>query len=565
MLGRLGSFFSHAVWGNTKYRYMAVLISLTWLFPGHPGVASTDLWREFAHPDIDLHAPIGLGMYTTIPEMFTVPPPVTAVERPMLIILMEFPDSVHTEYHEALFWDDLVFTTHESGDPPGSAQIINASLNNLVQMVPATAGDHDGVSQDGIIGWVQSSMPTTDPFWADSGPEKARAEAIRLADPFFDFSLYDVSPADGVITYNELAVYVIFASPNACDSHGHPSPDPCDNLNAGIARVTLPRDVAVEGGAVDVRLLVGGGAAAVTTNGIIAHELGHMSFGLADLYQATGCPGYTVLPTGYWCDDAGLYPPNPGRYALIDTSSNVLPTHMTPWAKIHLGTTRPQVVTHDGTYSLYNIEIDRDIATQQSEPEALIVYDPLRSSPYDEYFVLENRVQEWEIPHSTCPDNTRALLDQGLLLWQINENESLFRKMIRLIRHNGYWPEDCDENSAWDGGASDYYDITPVSLPRNTGWTDGTPSYVEIYDVSAAGPSISLKIRMTPLFVDQANSGTETGTDLQPFNTVQEAIDAVPEPPRTIDISGGTYSGAITISTPVTLRSWRNGSVVIGN
>lgn len=565
MLKLDGCYFLLLARETCRYWFGALVLSLSCIGASSAIYADTGLWKEFAHPDVDLHAPIGLGMYTTVPEMFTVPPPNAPVERPMLIILMEFPDSLHTEYHETPFWDDMIFSAHDSGDPPSTVQIINTSLNDLVQIVPATAGDHDGVEQDGIIGWVQSSMPTTDPFWTDSGPEKARAEAIRLADPFFDFSLYDISPADGVISYNELAIYVIFASPNACDAHGHPNPSPCDNLNAGIARVTFPRDVAVESGTMNVTLLVGGGAASVTTNGLIAHELGHMSFGLADLYQATGCPGYTLLPTGYWCDDAGLYPPNPGRYALIDTSSNVLPIHMTPWAKIHLGTTRPQVVKHDGTYSLYNIENDRDLPTQQVEPEALIVYDPLRSGPYDEYFVLENRVQEWEISHSTCPDNTRALMDQGLLLWQINENESLFRKMIRLVRHNGYWPEACDENSAWDGAASDYYDITPLSLPRDTSWTDGTPSYVEIYDVSPAGPSLSLKIRMTPLFVDHANSGTETGTDLQPFDTVQEAIDAIPEPPRTIDISAGTYAGPITMSKPVTLRSWRNGSVVIGH
>jgi hypothetical protein len=307
----------------------------------------------------------------------------------------------------------------------------------------------------------------------------------------------------------------------------------------------------VEGGSLQVYQYIAGlfEQANVT---VFAHEVGHTTLGLEDLYQMDG----TITNTTGYLDGSNWYPPPPENYSLMDTYPWDRINHLDPWAKIHLGFVMPGVVTHDGTYTLYDAEAVRNFSLQATQPEALIVYDPLRADPYQEYFILENR-------------NQATLSDRGLAVWLIDENEIIpggghnLRRAIRLIRRNGFWAQ--MNASLWDGlNAADGYDLTATSTPRNTNWTDGSPSYVEIYDISPAGPAMTFKVRMPPIFVDRSHTGTENGSQANPFNTVPEGIAAIPEPPRTIRIAGGSYPGSLVINTPSTLMGWRNGDAVIG-
>jgi hypothetical protein len=76
---------------------------------------------------------------------------------------------------------------------------------------------------------------------------------------------------------------------------------------------------------------------------------------------------------------------------------------------------------------------------------------------------------------------------------------------------------------------------------------------------------MTFKVTMPPLFIDQAHTtGSENGSQANPFDTVGEGVSAVPEPPRTIKIAGGSYPETVVISTPCTLRGWRNGNAFIG-
>ena len=60
---------------------------------------------------------------------------------------------------------------------------------------------------------------------------------------------------------------------------------------------------------------------------------------------------------------------------------------------------------------------------------------------------------------------------------------------------------------------------------------------------------------MPPIFVDWDNFPLfEDGSQEFPFDTVAEGIAAIPEHPRTIRISGGSYSETMVINTPVTLK-----------
>ena len=122
-----------------------------------------------------------------------------------------------------------------------------------------------------------------------------------------------------------------------------------------------------------------------------------------------------------------------------------------------------------------------------------------------------------------------------------------------------------DSLSLWNGiNETSGYDLTAMSAPRNTNWTDGSRSYIEITNISPAGPAMTFKVTMPPIFVDQANSGSENGTQNNPFNTVLEGFNAIPESPRTLRIAGGSYPEKLVINTPVTLKGWRNGNAIIG-
>ncbi len=531
-------------------------------------------WIDFAHPNtphIDMLNPnVPLSISALLQGSGNV-----EVTRPTLVILMEFSDMTHRQEHTTAFWRDLVFGNNRT-PRPSVADIIRENSNGRLLLVPATQGDiYDG-NPDGVVGWVASSQSST----TLTDPSKKRAEAIMVADPSFDYHVYDTNN-DDIITTDELLIITVFAD-NAqvsqccfqqpipsdcicpsCDQHhtefGHPLPDGCVWRPGGNTRPTDPRQINVDQNTqtpVTIYQHIAG-VGEMSHEGVVAHEIGHSTLGMGDLYpiSSDACSPYVQVQDGYTCS-GDWYPPSPEDFSIMASYFFDFVPHIDPWGKIHLGFIKPLVITHDGTYTLYDAETVRNFSTQDTQPEAAIIYDPLRTNPYREYFILENR-------------NQPLLVDRGLAFWLINEESQNwpsglnFRKVVRLIRRGGHW---AGMNQAlWDGiNQTDGYDITTTSTPRNTNWTDGTPSYIEIYDISQSGSSMTFKVEIPPIFVDWTNSGTENGTQANPYNTILEAINAIPIPPRTIRISGGTYPETIIINKPCTLKSWKNGSVIIG-
>jgi len=673
------------------------------------GKARGQSWLDFVHPTnphINMTWPY---IPISVPPLLQGPGDVT-ITRPVLVVLIEFSDVTHRPHHTDLFWEDLVFGNPRTGLRPSVAEIYRENTNGRLLLVPATAGDvHDG-SPDGVVGWVASTQTA-----AELGDvHKKRAEGIIVADPWFDYHVYDTNN-DGEITSDELIVLVILAD-NAptgacCDQHiGHPQPTGCVNCAGGNTRTTDPAKVDVDQNTLWPKKVYQhiAGMGEMTHVAVVAHEIGHSSFGLGDLYpiDSGACQIYLEVQDGYVCkfcnncnddcstatctedglrargdtsastgtditscaindandvwysytptvtgsvtislcdsdnkfdtspdtefdttlavfdgcggtelacnDDfdcngdgdlnlqsqvevwlsAGVtyfiriagyngatgryalditggggdcgyaarkdfwYPPSPKWFSLMGYYWVDYVPHFDPWAKIHLGFVKPLVITHDGTYTLFDAETERNFSLQNTQPEAIIIYDPLRNDPYKEYFVLENR-------------NHAQLNDQGLGLWLINEDVPSWphgldlRKGVRMKRRGGHWAT--MDQVLWDGINDTHgYDLTYASTPIDTDWTDGSASYIEIYDISSAGSQMTFKVVIPPIFVDLANSGVGNGSQANPYDSVSEAIAAVPEPPRTIRISGGSYDEPMVIDTPCTLRGWKNGSVIIG-
>jgi M6 family metalloprotease-like protein len=453
------------------------------------------LWRAFthiAHPHLTWTNP---DIPQVIPRLFR---DVDAVVRiPTLVVLLQYNDLAAVPTNTVAQYVDLVFGENRLSGEPSVAEILRETSNGRLLMLPATAGDTLDSASDGVVGWVTGAARAgccwdgrdpvagvTQPACVAAGHtwrpgsfryfdcfiKEKRAEGILQADALFDYSLYDGN-RDGVLTSDELTVIIVDTGPGI----------------GANARQTDPGKVPVENGTLTVYQLVTGVTQA-THAGVIAHELGHQVLGLEDLYAMST----TTDPTGY-THGGKHYPPDPDRYSLMGANNpRDWIQHLDPWAKIHLGFVKPLVVDKSGTYRISDAETERSFSAQLERPEAIVVFDQSRESPFDVYFILENREKD-----VLDPVSGNAILDKGLAVWLIDENETEARKRIQLVRRDGYFANTL--RTFWDGGnPTDGYNITESSTPRNTNWADGTASRVRILNISPAANIMTLDLRIAP-------------------------------------------------------------------
>jgi M6 family metalloprotease-like protein len=276
----------------------------------------------------------------------------------------------------------------------------------------------------------------------------------------FRFSDWDTNQ-DGRIREDELSILWIYPEAAGGRERGiYPQPVNVPSLSQGVQVSTLAR-VADD----DPHLLA-----------LIAHELGHSTLGLDDLYEDStigylGNAGYSLM-----AQHQGTCPGTPGTTCLTAP-------HLDPWSKIKLGWLTPTVITSDGWYVLDAVE---------TSPTAAILYNPNHSSR--EYFIVENR---W--PGSSYE---QGLPDQGLAIWHIDENyagqDGWGRQTIHLERAQGMAPADAWA-SLWDGADPlGSYNFTPGSSPANSRWQDGSSSSIGVDCVGAAGSSINVFFDIPP-------------------------------------------------------------------
>lgn len=113
----------------------------------------------------------------------------------------------------------------------------------------------------------------------------------------------------------------------------------------------------------------------LATIGIISHELGHVLFGLPDLYDrqkmSNGIGTWGLMGLGSWNSHSGVGSGHAGS----------APTHMMAWTKIKAGFVKPQDV--EGQERVFNL------ASTTTTPEVLRLWvDPFR---HGEHFLLELR------------------------------------------------------------------------------------------------------------------------------------------------------------------------------
>ncbi|WP_262284049.1 hypothetical protein [Micromonospora sp. MA102] len=297
------------------------------------------------------------------------------------------------------------------------------------------ASESQGIAQDGV---VQVHYPGTKAqFLASSIPQRNRT-LLELADPFFDYSTYDVD-GNGRLDNQEIIVNMLEAEPSLPLGQG------C-GLNSGVAAVTLD---GTNLNALQVPLVN------TATNLItIIHENGHALTDMADLY---GFGAGRLDFAGPTCSlpDTTLFAPN-------------------SWTKMHLGWTTPAVVETDGFY---------DIRRADTTGDSFILYDPADGT--NDYFMVENRER-------TPGTYDQGASDSGLVIWRVNDNSLGVANGLRPIEP--MLPDGTTTPTNNYGGSSrDAWDPSDPDTPQRTmarEWADGTPSGVAVRAIGPRGETI---------------------------------------------------------------------------
>ena len=211
-----------------------------------------------------------------------------------------------------------------------------------------------------VAPWVQVTKT------GSSLPADYVLEAIALSDAAIDFTRYDNDGPDGVANSGDDdgvldgGLVILHSSPDlTCGSPTGAGPHPHARLNWRVGTPPQPAattlDLTVNGGAIGIQgytIMSVTNCGGVTVNSAtLAHELGHLLFGITDLYHALpgfpsteawkgrrwvlGCWELMSAGSGWGC---GGGPPGP---------SIEQPSTFGSWSRVTIGWTTPQVVPTD--------------------------------------------------------------------------------------------------------------------------------------------------------------------------------------------------------------------------
>jgi M6 family metalloprotease-like protein len=388
----------------------------------------------------------------------------------LLFILAEFTDTSGT-YPGTGFGS---FTTSSIND------YFSAASYGAVTLSPAS--ETSGTADDGVIGWVNLGYPHPNPgSTIDNVNRQITKDAILAADPFIDFSAYD-NDGDGYVDADELAVVVVVAGYE--EAYANPPNPSVWGHRATLGPVVAPVvDTVIVGDYHGGR----GGYAQFgeihlnhqVTLGIMVHELGHLIFGLPDLYDtdgtSSGIGGFGLMSAGSWGKTGSEY-------------SGETPVLPCAWTRYYLWWV-------DGTESSGSAPVTA--AGSPSADRVNSTYKLLTNSQ-SEYFLVENRqpvgydagLARWLGPGFG-----------GLAIWHIDKKKvnnteecsppsdcSSTHLMVALKQADGSWHF---ENNSNDGNSTDLWfsgnagDFTDVSTPDSNLY-DGTLSGAYVTGISSS-------------------------------------------------------------------------------
>jgi M6 family metalloprotease-like protein len=200
------------------------------------------------------------------------------------------------------------------------------------------ASETYGTANDGIVGWLNLGFnhPNTGSNLGNIQNQKIAKVAIEKANPYVNFASYDTN-GDGYVDADELAVVVIVAGYERSVSAAY-TPTVWGHKwsldNIGVPTVDGKMVGAHHGGKGGYALFgeihrSNSTDRHMATMGIMVHEIGHLIFGLPDLYDtdssSSGIGSFCVMSGGSW-----------GK-AATDTYSGQRPTMPSAWIKYNRG------------------------------------------------------------------------------------------------------------------------------------------------------------------------------------------------------------------------------------
>jgi M6 family metalloprotease-like protein len=383
-----------------------------------------------------------------------------------------------------------------------SAAQMQANLFGAAASGPGNLTDYFAEVSGGAFGLVGNVVgPFTvanDKNDYDDGPLTAQnlvSEAVALADPSVDFSIYD-NNQDGVVD----GVFVCYAGGGA-DCGAYYGADPNTN-NLWPHYWSVP-GIPVDGGARSIQpyvvcpeLLWSGG---IRTIGVYAHEFGHI-LGLPDLYDTDG----TSEGVGHWClMGSGSWTSNTPGY-----ENGESPAHLSAWCKSWMNWVTPTNLTGAGAV--------RSVPQAETSAFALQLMDNF-AGPNDwpggagEYFLIENRQRS---------GFDRGLDGCGLLVWHIDESRTNNRyeghtaathRLVDLEEAHGS-PENLDGAPQNRGDAGDPFPGTSNNLL----WSDNTTPHSLLYSGEATGIRMEmLSTSCGPTLSVQLGDSTDSSAEFQ--------------------------------------------------
>jgi len=406
-----------------------------------------------------------------------------ARSQKLVVIRVNFSNKTFT--NSASTWANKIFGV-------GSGELnnyYNEISNGKFQFV--SANESDGVN-DGII-TVNLNTPhpgNDDPANGDFHLWNTFNSAIAQADPYIDFSSFDTNN-DGAISKDELQIVFIVAGGES--STGWNPSSSIWGMKSCYSNPITPSAPTHDG----VRLMKcsdGGDFArfgelhfqsnpADATIGIIAHELGHSTFDLPDLYDIDGNSGgigdFGLMSAGSWGKRPSQRP-------------GATPSHMTAWSKMVAGFITP-ITLGSGNYTARQLK-----GTSSSNFNAIRV----NTSNPGEYFLLENRAPAgYDLGMSYLAGLVVGNFTGGLLITHIDESRAPFsnsdpsHKLVDVIEAAN--PElDSDTPAHNNGHINNLFFASNVAnlFQTDTKKYDGTTTGIEFTNITAPGLSMSVDI-----------------------------------------------------------------------
>ncbi len=361
----------------------------------------------------------------------------------VLVILVDFEDMVADGTYG-------VFATPEMFDSLLFSHLLNPT-GSMAEYYEENSWGQVTISGD-IAGWYR--MPQTYDYYVDGqrgfgeyphNAQKLAEDAVVLADPDVDFSLYDLTGngwVDGIFIIHAGPGYEATGDEGQIHSHvwSIQAELILDGVNIGVYSME-PEESA-------------GGT--ISPIGVYCHEYGHV-LGLPDLYDYD----YDTPGIGYWSVMAG------GSWGM----GGKRPVHFDAWCKYQLGWYQP-------------INIDTN-TTGLVAPA--IQYDPVAYRLWKdgiigpEYFLVANR-QKYGFD--------KSLPGKGLMIYHVDEtrwgNDDNWLRLVDVEQADGrfdlnYGIGSGDQTDPWYAPEADHFDDQTVPASRAN---DGDSTYVAAFNIS---------------------------------------------------------------------------------